>query len=197
MKASGPSATLPFMRPLSLLVGTLLMLMACEGLPLTREPKVQRFETVAATVDRDSDARVIEFAKAIPRPDLLGSKTWSVRGNRDAYSSPRMAVMIPVVDEGWTKEQPVVVWVRLDASTDDLNDPRMQAKIDALVAAAAAGPLRVNATQSLPEEVDMEGTNAFTIGAKRAMQEHGLVSPVGAVLATWPAATHGSLRLKV
>ena len=169
---------------------------ACDGLPLTRELRVQRFETVAASLGRDPDAGVIEFEKAIPRPDLLGSKTWSVSGHRNARASPRMAVMIPLVDEGWTKEQPIAVWVSLDASTHDVNDPRMQDAIDELMAAAEAGPLRVNATQTLPEEVDMEGTNAFTIGAKRAMQQHGLMSPVGAVLATWPATTKGPLRMK-
>ncbi len=71
----------------------------------------------------------------------------------------------------------------------------MQAEINALLDAAKAGPLRVNATQTLPEEVDMDGTNAFTIGATRAMQQHGLMSPAGAVLATWPAKTKGPVRL--
>ena len=94
-----------------------------------------------------------------------------------------------------TPDKPIAVWVRLDAHTDDPDGPRMQTEIDKLVEAAKAGPLRVNAGQTLPEEVDMDGTNAFTIGAKRAMQEHGLVSPPGAALATWPAMTRGQLRI--
>lgn len=166
----------------------------CDGLPLTRDVQVQQLDSVAAALERTSNAPVLEFT-AIPRPELKGSKTWSVRGSRHSGSSnPRTAVMIPLVDEGWTPEQPVAVWVRLDARTDDVDDAKMRAKIDELVAASKDGPLRVNAMQTLPEEVDMEGTNAFTIGAKRAMAEHGLMSPTGAVLATWPAKTKGRLR---
>lgn len=157
---------------------------------------MQQFETVASALDRDPDTKVIELKNAIPRPDLLGIKTRIVRSSRQVSGGELMAVMIPLVDEGWTKDQPIAVWVRLDARTHDVNAPVMQREIDALVAAAEAGPLRVNVTQTLPEEVDMDGTNAFTIGAKRAMQEHGLVSPVGAVLATWPAETKGPVRLK-
>lgn len=167
---------------------------ACEGLPLTREVEVQAFESVAAALDRDPDAQVLEFT-AVPRPDLRGFKTWGVSAARSpGSSSPRTAVMIPLVDAGWTPDQPVAVWVRLDATTNDPNSPIMQAKIDELVNASKAGPLRVNAGQTLPEEVDMDGTNAFTIGAKRAMAEHGLTSPVGAALTTWPARTKGRLR---
>lgn len=167
---------------------------ACEGFPLTRDVEVQQLDTVAAALDRLPDAQVLEFT-AIPRPDLMGSKTWSVRATRSpGSSSPRTAVMIPLVDEGWTSDQSIAVWVRLDARTDDAESPAMQKEINELLAAATAGPLRVNATQTLPEEVDMEGTNAFTIGAKRAMEEHGLMSPTGAVLATWPAKTKGRLR---
>ncbi len=171
----------------------LTLLLACDSFPLTRDVEVEKLDSVAAALDSDAD--VIEI-NAIPRVDLLGSKTWSVSSNRNTSGGPRMAVMIPLVDEGWTKDQPIAVWVRLNASTHDLNDPKMQKKIDEFVAAAKAGPIRVNTTQSLPEEVDMQGTNAFTIGAKRAMKEHGLVSPVGAVLATWPAKTKGKVRLK-
>ncbi len=174
----------------------LALLTACDSVPLTREVKVQSFDTVAAALERDDDAKVLEFAKVLPRVDLLGIKTWSVSSNRNMSGSPRMAVMIPLVDEGWTKEDPVTVWVRLDARTHELDDARMQEKIAEFVNATEAGTIRVNATQTLPAEVDMEGTNAFTIGAKRAMLEHGLVSPVGAVLATWPAREKGSLRWK-
>ena len=173
----------------------LALLSACD-IPLTRDAKVQSFETVAAALERDEDAKVLEFAKVVPRTDLLGIKTWSVSSNRHMSGGPRMAVMIPLVDEGWTKDDPVAVWVRLDASTHDLDDARMQNEIAKFVKATEAGTIRVNATQTLPEEVDMDGTNAFTIGAKRAMLKHGLVSPVGAVLATWPAKEKGPLRLK-
>lgn len=171
----------------------LTLLLACDSFPLTRDVKVETLDTVADALNTDAD--VIEI-NAIPRPDLLGFKTWGIRQTRHVSGGKRMAVMIPLVDEGWTKDQPIAVWVRLDASTHDLDDPKMQKEIDAFVAAAKAGPIRVNTTQSMPEEVDMDGTNAFTIGAKRAMQEHGLVSPVGAVLATWPAKTKGKLRFK-
>lgn len=174
----------------------LALLSACDSIPLTRDAKVQSFETVAAALERDEDAKVLEFAKVVPRTDLLGIKTWSVSSNRHISGGPRMAVMIPLVDEGWTKDDPVAVWVRLDASTHDLDDARMQNEIAKFVKATEAGTIRVNATQTLPEEVDMDGTNAFTIGAKRAMLKHGLVSPVGAVLATWPAKEKGPLRLK-
>ncbi len=172
------------------------LLVACDGFPLTREVEPQKLGTVAAALERDEDAKVLEFAKAIPRPDLLGYKTWGIRGTRSVQSGKRAAVMIPLVDEGWTKDQPIAVWVRLDASVESIDEPKMQAKIEEFVAATKAGPTRVNATQTLPEEVDMDGTNAFTIGAKRAMLQHGLRSPVGAVLATWPAKTTGRLRLK-
>ncbi|MCR9162665.1 MAG: hypothetical protein ACE37F_03150 [Nannocystaceae bacterium] len=174
----------------------LALLAACDSIPLTRDAKVQSFDTVAAALERDDDAKVLEFDKAIPRVDLLGMKTWGIARTRHQQGGKRMAVMIPLVDEGWTKDDPVAVWVRLDASTHDLDDPRMQKKIASFVKAAEAGTLRVNATQTLPAEVDMDGTNAFTIGAKRAMLKHGLVSPVGAVLATWPAREKGPLRLK-
>lgn len=168
---------------------------ACEGFPLTRDVRVQQLDSVAAALDRDPDAEVLEFT-AIPRPDLKGSKTRTSRTARSpGPSTTHTAVMIPLVDEGWTPEQPIAVWVRLDARTDDANSSVMQTEIDALLAASKAGPLRVNATQTLPEEVDMDGTNAFTIGAKRAMAEHGLSSPTGAVLATWPAKTKGAVRL--
>lgn len=169
-------------------------LAACDGFPLTRDVRVEQLDSVSAALDRNENSDVLEFS-AIARPDLLGSKTWSVSSNRNVGGGPRMAVMIPLVDEGWTKDQPIAVWVRLDASTHDLNDPKMQGEIDKLVAATRAGPIRVNATQTMPDEVDMDGTNAFTIGARRAMLEHGLVSPTGAVLATWPAKTKGTVRL--
>jgi len=171
------------------------MLVACDGFPLTRDPKVQALDSVAAALERDEDAQVLRFT-AIPRVDLLGSKTRSSRGMRARAPSRHIAVMIPLVDEGWTKADPIAVWVRLDASGDGIDSPKIQAKIAELVAAADAGPLSVNATQTLPEEVDMDGTNAFTIGARKAMDEHGLVSPAGAVLATWPAKDKGRLRLK-
>lgn len=174
-------------------LAALLSTVACEGFPLTRDVRVQQLDTVAAALDRDPDAKVLEFT-AIPRPDLLGSKTWSTSQTRHQQSSTFTAVMIPLVDPGWTPDQPIAVWVRLDVRADDPESPAMQAEIDALLGAAKAGPLRVNATQTLPEEVDMDGTNAFTIGAKRAMAEHGLMSPAGAVLATWPAKTKGAVR---
>lgn len=177
-------------------LAALLSTLACDGFPLTRDVRVQKLDTVASALDRDPDAKVLEFT-AIPRPDLLGSKSWAVRGGHRAssQSTPRTAVMIPLVDASWTPDQPIAVWVRLDARTDDPKSPAMQTEIDALLDAAKAGPLRVNATQTLPEDVDMDGTNAFTIGAKRAMAQHGLMSPTGAVLATWPAKTKGSVRL--
>ncbi|MGH1348048.1 MAG: hypothetical protein ACRBN8_41215 [Nannocystales bacterium] len=168
--------------------------LACDGFPLTREVRVQRFPTVAAALDRDPETDVLEFT-AIPRPDLKGWKTRSTAQTRHQSGSTHTAVMIPLVDPGWTPDQPVAVWVRLDVRTDDPESPAMQAEINALLEAAEAGPLRVNATQTLPEKVDMDGTNAFTIGAKLAMKEHGLTSPVGAVLATWPAKTKGKVRL--
>ncbi len=177
----------------SLLVGVL-SLSACDSFPLTTDVRVQTLDSVAAAADRDPDADVLEFT-AIPRPDLAGYKTWTVSGNRNAPSTTRTAAMIPLVDERWTKEQPIAVWVRIDARADDASGPALQAKVAALVAAAKAGPIRVNTTQEMPVQVDMDGTNAFTIGAKRAMAEHGLVSPVGAVLATWPAKTRGGLRV--
>ncbi len=177
------------------ILAALLCTAACDGFPLTRDVRVQKLDTVAAALDRDGDAKVLEFT-AVPRPELRGSKTWAVQGShRSSHSTPRTAVMIPLVDPDWTPDKPVAVWVRLDARTDDPQSATMQDKIDELLEAAKAGPLRVNAMQTLPEEVDMDGTNAFTIGAKRAMAEHGLVSPVGAVLATWPARTKGSVRL--
>lgn len=167
---------------------------ACNGFPLTRDVQVQQLETVASALNRDPDAKVLEFT-AIPRPDLKGSKTRTNRSpHNQGSTTTHTAVMIPLVDPDWTPEQPVAVWVRLDVRTDDADSPAMRKEIDKLLAAAKSGPLRVNATQTLPEEVDMDGTNAFTIGAKRAMEEHGLTSPVGAVLATWPARMKGQLR---
>lgn len=130
---------------------------------------MQQLDSVASALDRDPDAEVLEFT-AIPRPDLKGSKTRSTSRSRNQSGPTYTALMIPLVDPGWTPEQPIAVWVRLDTRTDDADSPTMQADINALLDAAKGGPLRVNVTQTLPEEVDMQGTNAFTIGAKRASE---------------------------
>ncbi len=175
-----------------------LAMASCDALGLTREVRVQSLDTVAGALDRDPDARVLEFRNVMIRPDLAGIKTrgYSSVGRTSGQSRRKIvAAMIPVVDEGWTPEQPIAVWVRLDAPGDSLDAPALQRQIAALIEAAASGPLRVNATQTMPEKVNMDGTNAFTIGARRAMEEHGLTSPPGAVLATWPAKMKGPLRV--
>lgn len=169
----------------------------CDALGLTTDVQVQSFDTVAAALDRDPDAAVLEFRNVVLRPDLAGIKTRGSSSVGRSSSGPRrtiVAAMIPLVDEGWTKDEPIAVWIRLDAAGKSLDAPALQKEIAALQDDAASGSLRVNATQTMPNEVDMDGTNAFTIGARRAMNEHGLQSPTGAVLATWPAKAKGRLR---
>ena len=95
---------------------------------------------------------------------------------------------MPAVPEGWTVSDPVPLWIRVDAPGKTPDAPSIKKKIADLVAASEAGPIEVGVAQFLKpvDEVDMDGTNAFQIGAYRALQEHSLISPVGAPLCTWP-----------
>jgi len=164
-----------------------------DGCPVTRERRAQTLESVASAPDHDPDVTALRFT-AVARPDLAGFKSWAVRGTRSVSRTERTAALVPVVPREWAPDDPVPLWVRMDAQSQDAHGPEMQAKLDAFAAAVAAGPVTVAITQHLEADIDMEGTNAFQIGARKAMQAHGLTSPVGAPLCSWPA-SEGPLRL--
>lgn len=178
------------------LVALLLASVGCgEGCPFTRERQVVRLESVDDAIEHAKSSKALEF-HAVVRIDLAGYKMWSVRPSRgQGPATPRTAAMVPVVPEGWTPEDEVPLWIRVDARADGPEHPKLAAKLEELRAAAEAGPITVSPAQQLKGDIDMEGTNAFQIGAKRAMDEHGLRSPIGAPLASWPAKP-GKLRLK-
>lgn len=178
------------------IVASMLFSTGCtEGCPLTREREVVELESVRDVLDHSKSSKGLKFT-AVARIDLAGYKTWSVRGTRTSSpSTTRSAAMVPIVPEGWTPDDEVPLWIRVDARADGAEDPALVRKLEELREAAEAGPITISPTQQLKADIDMEGTNAFQIATKRAMDEHGLRSPVGAPLASWPMRS-GKLRLK-
>jgi|GEM_PF-1851638 len=161
------------------------------GCPVTRDVPVHALGSLAEALELPDDVEAIRF-EGVARPELTGYKTWSVGGTRNARPTRAAAATVPVVSEGWTKGDPIPLWVRVDAR--HATDPPIQAEIDAFVAAVQAGPVEVRVTQRLEADVDMDGTNAFQIGPRRAMDEHGVHSPVGTPIGSWPLGK-GKLRL--
>ena len=177
----------------SVLIAALsLVLGGCSGgCPVTRDVPVHALASIDDALRLPDDVEAIRF-EGVPHPELAGYKEWSVGGNRNTQSTRATAATIPVTSETWTKADPIPLWVRVDARSAD--DPPIQREIEAFVAAIKAGPVEVRVSQRLEADVDMDGTNAFQIGPRRAMDEHDVHSPVGTPIGSWPLGK-GKLRL--
>ena len=90
-----------------------------------------------------------------------------------------------MVPPGWNEKDPVPLWVRVDARSGSPEVP-IDVEIDAFTAAVAAGPVSVRVSQRLEASVDMDGTNAFQIATRRALDTHGLHSPARTPIGSWP-----------
>jgi hypothetical protein len=151
------------------------------GCPRSGERRVQHLASVADAPRHDPEAEALRFTAEL-RPDLAGYHSWTVTATRHVQAAEITAAMIPVVPSGWLPDAPVPLWLRVDARTADPASSAMRDAIADAVHASRQGPLEVTIVQHLEAEVDMGGTNAFQIGARRAMDEHGLSSPIGAPL---------------
>jgi hypothetical protein len=162
-----------------------------DGCPVTRKTPVRELSSVDEALGLGPEVEAISVS-AEARPDLAGTHRWTVGASRSAQATHAVAAVVPLVPSGWTPADPVPLWVRVDARSGS-GEASADAAIAELVAAVAAGPIEVRLSQRLEADVDMEGTNAFQIATRRALDEHGLHSPVGTPIATWPLAP-GRLR---
>ncbi len=189
------SPGLGYTRAVGARLATILLLSctACTvGCPVTLEPRIQVLDSVAEAPTHDPSYDALRFS-GVARTDLAGFVTWTAAAGRHANRSAHTAALIPIVPPGWTPEMPIPLWIRTDAASADPHSRAVQTKLNIIRQAVSAGPITVATTQHLKAEVDMEGTNAFQIGARRAMLKYSLTSPVGAPLATWPV-SNGKLR---
>lgn len=169
-----------------------LVLAGCSnGCPVTRDVPVHVLGSVDEALELPDDVEAIRV-QGVPHPELVGYKEWSVGATRNARATQATAATIPITSDTWTKSDPIPLWVRVDARS--ATDPPIQREIEAFVAAMKAGPVEVRVSQRLEADVDMDGTNAFQIAPRRAMDEHGVHSPAGTPIGSWPIGK-GQLRL--
>jgi hypothetical protein len=108
-----------------------------------------------------------------------------------------VAIVIPIVPDGWGKADPVPLWIRLDARGNDQDAPGMVQEKEALQAALASGPIDVLVSRHVELDHDVENsTDAFHLGALDAIHRHGLLSPETAPITSWPIDTKPKPRLK-
>jgi hypothetical protein len=168
-------------------------LAACgDGCPVTREVPVTELSSVAEALDLAEDVEAIRFVGEVRR-EYVGLHRWTVGGTRGATPTHAVAALVPVVPPGWTEKDPVPLWVRVDARSGSPEVP-IDVEIEAFASAVAAGPVSVRVSQRLEASVDMDGTNAFQIATRSALDTHGLQSPVGTPIGSWPLEP-GPLRL--
>ena len=120
-----------------------------------------------------------------PKPEFIGVTSWrppkTGRSPGSATNRPKFMYVVPVVPEGWTKDQPVPLW--LTSSEELREDPSpWTGKLPALASAPIAGKVMDYADR----EPGMRTTSGWQKAVVDAEQKHGIESDPHAPIVMWP-----------
>ena len=123
------------------------------------------------------------------RRDLQGIHRWrsvntNGRGGNRAPGPQHEMLVYPIVPEGWTKEDPVPLWVTLSNQTRK-QEGGANAWLDD-VEAALKSPLRGKVMDYADREPGFRATSGWQKAVDEAQERHGIVSDPHAPILMWP-----------
>lgn len=155
---------------------------AAAGCDLSRPPV--ELDSVAEAPEHH-EAKRLAFSGSL-RPELLGEHSWrNTNTNRGARGSgaPLYMIAVPVVPEGWTKDQPVPMW--LTASNKE-SKPERRADWLERARAVESGREVGKVVDYADREAGFRKVSGWQKAIQAAEAEHGLTSDPHAPVVQWP-----------